>query len=132
MIPLLLSLPMLCLTATTQEPPAYVIKGMLYTETRSILDDSGHVKRGDWSNDRDSLGCLQIRPIAFRDVQSHFVGKTFAEVATDDKLSIQACKWYLIRYYRGSWDDAVMAWNAGPRHKSYAYLAKVKKYGCKP
>lgn len=120
----------LSIASTTQEPPAWVIRGMLATETSSEMIN-GKVIRHDKRNDRDSLGCLQMREIAWLDVCDKLPGRTRKELETDDALAIKACTLYLQRNYRVSWDDAIMSYNAGPGKQSTIYLNKVKKAGMK-
>ena len=122
----------LSLAATTQEPPAWVIRGMLATESSSEIVN-GKVIRHDKRNDRDSIGCLQMREIAWRDVCDKLPGRNREELEADDALAIKACTLYLKRYYKEStgWDGAIQSYNAGPGKKSSVYLSKVKKAGIK-
>ncbi len=126
------SLVFLALASTTQEPPAWVIRGMLATETSSEIIN-GKVIRRDKRNDRDSLGCLQMREIAWRDVCDKLPGRKREELETDHALAIQATILYLKRYYKTEtgWDGAIQSYNAGPNKKSPIYLSKVKKAGIK-
>lgn len=131
---MLVTLTMLTMAAqpTPDRVPDWTIRGMLRTETSSVMIGS-RIVRKDWRNDRDSLGVLQIRKIAWKDVSCHFPGRKHSDLAYDDQLSIKAAKAFLCRYYthKTGWNGAVMAFNAGPGNKSPQYLAKVIKYGRK-
>jgi len=93
----------------------------------------GKWERGDKSNDKDSLGIFQMRPIAWRQVchSLHMKPEDFHLLEQDPALSERAARAYLSWIFsnsgKKSWTNTIQYWNAGPHKPSPTYLQKVQK-----
>jgi hypothetical protein len=95
--------------------PRWILKGILYVETRSILRDDNSVKYVDRRRGTaKERGPTQIRPLTFKDFRKR--GENFADLETDTVFALEMTDRILTAYCRqtGSWERAVAAWNAGP------------------
>lgn len=110
-------------------PPDWVIPALIHVETSSTIT-SGTINRRNNHNDRDSVGVLQCRPIAFKDVQTQFPGRKFNDQEFDDNLAMAVCVAYIIKWrHKGEpWVTSVCRWNGGPRNVPLAYKMKVTSY----
>jgi len=124
-----LLLVMSMLKPTTETPPDWALPALLYIETSSTIK-AGIITRNDTRNDRDSVGVLQCRPIAFKDVEKQFPGRKFKDQEFDDNLAMAVCVAYVVKWrHKGEpWATSVCRWNGGPRNVPVAYKVKVTTY----
>ena len=115
---------------TSDIPPPWLLPAIAYVETHSTINPDGTITRRDWRNDRDSVGSFQMRPIAWKDVQKQFPGRTLAECASDPILAKQACLAYVCRWHRKGedWILSAARFNGGPNHVPADYLHKLQAY----
>jgi hypothetical protein len=126
-------------TALREQVPAWVRKGILYTESRSSYKDNGQIKYVDKRRGgAGDIGPFQMRRDAFTDVKKP--GESFWKLEQDALFAEEMACRYLLFIYNGkgnkNWETTVMRYNAGPyakefTSKNYTYLNKVKKYGNK-
>lgn len=109
--------------------PRWILKGILYVETRSILLDNNSVKYVDRRRGAaKERGPTQIRPLTFKDFCKR--GENFADLETDTAFALEMTDRILTAYCRqtGSWERAVAAWNAGPSNVGAGKLYQQRVY----
>lgn len=112
---------------SASEPPTWVLRGILYTESNSYYRDDGSIcyvdKRRGRSGERSAF---QITRRAFDQVKRR--GEQFWKIEVDQVFAEEiACRYLVWLYARaGSWDRAVEWYNAGPHHRSPTYLNRVR------
>jgi hypothetical protein len=120
---------------TRYNTPRWILKGILWVETRSVLLPDGRVKYVDRRRGKaKERGPTQIRPLTFKDFRKR--GENFADLETNTAFALEVTDRILTAYYKqtGSWEGAVAAWNAGPSNvkggKPYQQLVyKTKDQG---
>ena len=112
--------------------PAWVLAAILRVESGTVLTAFGPqrtrtVTRGLFGE----RGVMQIRKPAFDDVAKP--GERFSAVEFNDHFAIEIGNRYLCKLHDrlGSWDKAIMAYNAGPSNyragRKYLMLVKMVK-----
>ena len=108
--------------------PAWVLAAILRVESGTVLNSFGPQRTRPVTRGlHGERGVMQIKRIAFDDVKKP--GERFSKVETCDYFAIEIGNRYLCKLHKrlGSWDKAIMAYNAGPTnyHAGYPYLKKV-------
>lgn len=113
----------LALPAIAADVPDWIIVGILRVESRSSLTPDGRVIYRDKRRGKDGeVGCMQVTPIAFKQVRRR--GEQFWMMEQDTAFSVEIGCRYLSYWYErtGSWERAVAMYN--PRDRGY--FNKVK------
>ena len=108
--------------------PTWVLAAILRIESGTLLNSFGPQRTKPITRGlHGERGVMQIRQCAFDDVAQP--GEKFARVETSDHFAIEIGNRYLCKLHDrlGSWDKAIMAYNAGAGnyHAGYPYLKKV-------
>jgi hypothetical protein len=113
---------------TAQEAPDWVTNGILAVESSSYYDGPTLVYVNQARGRHGERGPWQMTNIAWRDIGSP--GR-FRALQTDPAFARKCFQAYIGKLYdrAGSWELAVEWYNAGPRHRSPAYLRDVKRLG---
>lgn len=111
-----------------EEPPQWMIDGILMVETKSYRRADGSIKYVDKTRGAaGEYGPYQMTRAAFKDVKRK--GEQFWMLETDTKfaeeLAIRYMKWIDKHYSHGDWHRAIEMYNAGPNKHSPQYLKKV-------
>src|SRR5260370_174481 len=119
------------LAVTSPEPmPEWVLRGILFTETRSWYNDDGSIHYTDKRRGKDGeISAFQITRHAFNQVRTR--GESFWPAETDQRFAkqmvIRSLRWLYRR--EPNWNKVVESYNAGPFRRPPAYLQRVKAAG---
>jgi hypothetical protein len=124
-------LPILLGSLSSAEPPAWVLQGILYTETRSTFNADGSIRYVDKRRgSHGERGAFQMTRIAFEQVKAR--GEQFWMIEKDPRLAEDLARRYLSWLYDNSgkqnWYDVIEKYNAGPGGRSRVYLGKVLRF----
>ncbi len=119
-----------CALSAVEEMPAWVLPGILMTETQSHYADDGSVvyvnrQRGS----HGEIGPFQCTRRAFDQIKTP--GEKFWQMESDPAFAEAVAIRYLfwLREHHTSWYRAVEAYNAGPHHHSRRYVRAVRRAG---
>jgi soluble lytic murein transglycosylase-like protein len=108
--------------------PTWILAAILRVETGSSIGHFGVVPGKVTRGRHGERGAMQMRRAAFDEVA--LPGESFALLESDHELSVRVGNRYLVSLHNrlGSWDKAIMAYNAGPSnyHAGRNYLQKIK------
>jgi hypothetical protein len=116
----------------SQEPPEWVLKGILAVETRSVLLVNGRIEYVDRSRGAaGERGPFQMRRVAFKQIAQPL--DDFDLIEKNPEYARRLASRYLIwlRSRTSSWERAVESYNAGPNNRSPQYLKLVLREGKK-
>lgn len=123
-----LLLVVLVCAAHAEVPPAWVVEGILYQETRSYYRADGNIKYVDTSRGAaGEYGPFQMTRIAWRQIRRK--GEPFWKLETDTKyaeeLAVRYLVWLDTHYGKGDWHRNIEMYNAGPGNRSPKYLSAI-------
>jgi hypothetical protein len=117
-------------TIAAEDMPAWILPGILATETRSHYRADGSIAYVDKRRgSHGERGPFQCTAVAFRQVRQG--GEQFWRVEVDRTFAESIAVRYLwwLRERSPSWERAVEAYNGGPGRRSPSYLAAVLAAG---
>jgi hypothetical protein len=115
-------------SAYAVEVPSWIVKGILYTETRSYIKNGQIVYVDTRVGKHGERGPLQMRKAALQTVAP---GASVRRLQTDPKFAKECAEKYLIWLYEGpaenNWLRAIAMYNAGPSCKAITrYVRRVQ------
>jgi hypothetical protein len=111
-----------------EEPPQWVLDGILMVETGSYYRADGTIKYKDMRRgDAGEYGPFQMTRRTFNDMKRK--GEQFWMLETDTKfaatMAIRYLTWLDKHYGHGDWHRNIEMYNAGPNNHSRRYLTTV-------